>query len=59
MSEATPITVYVVKITTKTLHPTFTIGAVYLDEEEAKAAAQDLNQKNSYTRASYVARQLG
>lgn len=59
MTEATLITVYVVKITTKTLHPTFTIGAVYLDEEAAKAEVHTLNAKNSYTRASYVARQLG
>lgn len=59
MSEAAPITVYVIKITTKTLHPTVTTGAVYRDEEAAKAEVERLNSSNKWTRASYCARQLG
>jgi hypothetical protein len=51
--------VYVIKITTKTLHPTVVTGAVYRNEEDAKAEVERLNNSSSWTRASYSARVLG
>ena len=51
--------VWVLKITTKTLSPTVTIGAVYQSEEKAKAEAKRLTEANKWTVAVCVMRQLG
>lgn len=58
MTDPGPVTytVYVVKIVTKTLHPTVTIGAVYTQEEDAKSEVESLNGKNKWTTASYCTR---
>jgi len=52
-------TVWVLKITTKTLNPTVTIGAVYASEEKARAEAKRLSDANKWTVAVCVMRQLG
>jgi len=52
-------TVWVLKITTKTLNPTVTIGAVYESEEKARAEAKRLSDANAWTVAVCVMRQLG
>lgn len=59
MTEAAPINVFVVIITTKTLHPTYTVGACYRNEQAAKDEVERLNKANSYTKARYAMRQLG
>jgi hypothetical protein len=53
------VTVYVIKIGAKNLGSNTVIGAVYNSEQEAIQEVQRLNQANSFTRATYVARELG
>ena len=50
--------VFVVVMSTKGLHPTFKVGAVYTDKAEATREVERLRAANSYTLARWVSRQV-
>ena len=59
MSEAAPISVFIVTISTKGLYPFHRVGPCFATEEKAAEEVKRLQAANSYTVAKYVRRQLG
>lgn len=52
--------VYIILITGSNREfPIKQVGAVYMDEAEAKAEVKRLNEANSFTQAYYVVRHVG
>lgn len=51
--------VFIVLISTKSLHPTVKVGAVYEYMDNATEEVDRLNKANSYTKAWWIIRHTG
>lgn len=55
----TGLEVFIVLISTKSLHPTIKVGAVYTSLTAATKEVDRLNEANSHTKAWWIIRHIG
>lgn len=51
--------VFIVIISTRSLHPSFQVGPVYTTLADAAKEVDRLNEANSYTKAWWISRHIG